>query len=143
MALAGHGIGHGIDRSQHVEIEEAVVDRGYQCIGHRVRQTHQIAVRSRGIDYDEIEFPLNRAHRIHELLKFGGLVVRDLHGLAPLNAAMHREFEVETSAARPGASVVDVTGKALLAAIEIDGGDPLAAFIKATATCRAMVDLPD
>jgi hypothetical protein len=46
--------------------------------------------------------------------------------LSTLNAAMHREFEVEPGAARPGASVVDVTGKALLAAIEIDGGDPLA-----------------
>src|SRR6478752_3798261 len=80
----------------------------------------------RGIDYDEIEFPLNRANGIDELLKFGGLVVRDLHGLATLNAAMHREFEVETGAARPGAPVVDVARKALLAAIEIDGGDPLA-----------------
>jgi len=69
---------------------------------------------------------LSRAHRIHELLKFGRLVVGDLHGVAMLDAAMHRECEVETGAACPGASVVDVTGKALLVAIEIDGRDPLA-----------------
>ena len=54
------------------------------------------------------------------------LVVGDLHGLAELDAAMHRDFEIEAGAARPGAPVVDVTGETLLAAIEIDGGDALA-----------------
>ena len=39
---------------------------------------------------------------------------------------MHGNFEIETGAARPGAAVADVTGEALLAAIEIDGGDALA-----------------
>jgi hypothetical protein len=39
---------------------------------------------------------------------------------------MHRQFEVEAGAARPGAAVADITGEALLAAIEIDGGDALA-----------------
>jgi hypothetical protein len=34
----------------------------------------------------------------------------------------------EAGAARPGASVVDVTGEALLAAIEVDGGDALASL---------------
>ena len=128
MAFAGYGIGRGVDRPEDVEIEEAVVDRRHQCIGHRMRQTHQITIRPRGIDDDEIERPLDRANGIHELLKFGSLVVGDLHGVAKFDAAMHREFEVEAGAARPGASIVDVTGKALLAAIEIDGGDPLARF---------------
>ena len=41
---------------------------------------------------------------------------------------MYRQFEIEAGAARPGASVVDITGEALLAAIEIDGGDALAGF---------------
>ena len=71
---------------------------------------------------------LDRADRVHELLEFGDFVVGDLHGLAELDAAMHREFEIEAGAARPGAAVVDVTGEALLAAIEIDGGDALAGF---------------
>src|SRR3982074_2064479 len=93
-----------------------------------MRQTHQITVRARRIDNDEIECPLNRAHRIHELLEFGGFVVGDLHGLAKLDAAMYRELESEAGAACPGVSVVDVTGEALLAAIEIDGGDALAGF---------------
>ena len=41
---------------------------------------------------------------------------------------MHREFEIEAGAARPGAPVVDVAGEALLPAIEVDGGDALAGF---------------
>ena len=91
-----------------------------------MRQPHQVAVGAGRIDDDEIEGALDRADRFHELLEFGVFVVGDLHRLAELDAAMHRDFEVETGAARPGAAVVDVAGKALLAAIEIDGGDALA-----------------
>jgi hypothetical protein len=39
---------------------------------------------------------------------------------------MNRELEVEAGAVHPGASVVDVTGQALLATIEVDGSDALA-----------------
>ena len=69
---------------------------------------------------------LDRADRVHELLEFGGLIVGDLHGLAELDATVHRDLEIEAGAARPRASVADVAGEALLAAIEIDGGDALA-----------------
>ena len=41
---------------------------------------------------------------------------------------MHGDFEIEAGAARPGAAVADVAGEALLAAVEIDGGDALAGF---------------
>ena len=47
---------------------------------------------------------------------------------AGLDAAVHRELEVEAGAARPGVAIVDVAGEALLAAVEVDGGDPLAGF---------------
>lgn len=93
-----------------------------------MRKTHQIAVGPRSVDHDEIECPLDRAHRIHELLKFGRLIVGDLHGVAELDAAMQRDFEIEAGAACPGAPVVDVTGETLLPAIEIDGGDALTGF---------------
>jgi hypothetical protein len=39
---------------------------------------------------------------------------------------MHRNFEIEAGAARPGAPVVDVAGEALLPTVEINGGDALA-----------------
>ena len=93
-----------------------------------MRQAHQVAVGSRGIDHDEIEGPLDRAHGVHELLEFGCFVVGDLHGLAELDAAMDRDLEIDTGTARPGAAVADVAGEALLAAIEIDGGDALASL---------------
>jgi hypothetical protein len=33
-----------IDGGEHVEVDEAVVERRHQRIGHRVREPHQIAV---------------------------------------------------------------------------------------------------
>ena len=89
-------------------------------------QSHQVAVVSGRIDHDEVEGPLDRTDGIHELLKFGVFVLRDLHGLTELDGAMHRQFEIDAGAARPGTAVVDVMGKAQLPAIEIDGGDALA-----------------
>src|SRR6266403_610407 len=128
MALAGHRVGFRIDGAEHVKIEEAVVDRRHQGVGHRMREPHQITVRTRGVDHDKIKGPLDRAHGVRELLEFARFVLGDLHGLAELDAAMHGDFEIEAGAARPGASVVDVTGETLLAAVEIDGGDALAGF---------------
>jgi hypothetical protein len=48
--------------------------------------------------------------------------------IAKLDASVNRELEIVAGAARPrpGASVVDVTGEALLATIEVDGSDTLA-----------------
>src|SRR5476649_758879 len=63
VALADDRIGRGVDGAEHVEVEEAVVDRRHQRVGHRVRKTHQIAVGPRSIDHDEIECTLDRAHR--------------------------------------------------------------------------------
>jgi len=91
-----------------------------------VRKTHQIAVRSRRIDNDEIEGALDRADRRHEFPALRRLVLRDLHGLARRDAAMNRKLEVEAGASRPGPPIADVTGEALLPAVEIDGGDALA-----------------
>ena len=93
-----------------------------------MRKPHQVAVGAGRIDDDKIEGPLDRAHGIHELLELGRFVVGDLHGLAELDAVMHGKFEVEAGTAGPGAAVVDVTGEALLPAVEIDGGDALASL---------------
>ena len=71
---------------------------------------------------------LDRADRFHELLELGVFVVGDLHRLAEPDAKMHGHFETEPGTARPGAAVADVTGKTLLAAVEIDGGDALTGF---------------
>jgi hypothetical protein len=78
-----------------------------------------------------------------ELHQFRRFVIQNMHRLAKLDAAVSREFEVEASAARPGASVIYVTGQTLLATIEVDGSDALASLQHATATCRATVDFPE
>src|SRR5262249_59477957 len=80
------------------------------------------------IDHDEIEGVFDRTDRIRELQQLGILVVGDVHGEPGLDAAMHRQLEVETSAPGPGLAVVDVAGETLLAAVEVEGGDPLAGF---------------
>ncbi len=41
---------------------------------------------------------------------------------------MDGDLEVEAGAAGPGVAVADVARETLLAAVEIDGGDPLAGF---------------
>src|SRR5215475_12457604 len=41
---------------------------------------------------------------------------------------MHRKLKVDAGAASPGLAIVDVAGEALLAAVEVDGGDPLPGF---------------
>lgn len=91
-----------------------------------MRKPHQVAVGAWRVDDDEIEAALDRAHRGDELLEFGVLVLGDQHRLAGLDAVMHGQFECKTGAPRPGAPVADVTRETLLAAVEIDGGDPLA-----------------
>src|SRR4051794_24245585 len=91
-----------------------------------MRQAHQIAVRPRRIDDDEIERPLHRADGVHELQELRRFIVGDLHAVAKLDAAMHGEFEIEAGAASPSAPVTDVARKTLLAAIEVNGGDALA-----------------
>ena len=54
VALAGHREGRGIDRAEHVEIDEAVVERRDQRVGHRMGEPHQVAVGARRVDDDEI-----------------------------------------------------------------------------------------
>ncbi|MHC2196151.1 hypothetical protein ACVJF1_008784 [Bradyrhizobium diazoefficiens] len=94
-------------------------------VGHRMGEPHQVAVGAGRIDDDEIETALDRRDRLHELLELGVLVLGNLHGLAELDAAMHRQLEIELGATGPGGAVVDVVGEALLAAVEVDGGNAL------------------
>jgi len=41
---------------------------------------------------------------------------------------MHRQLEHKTGPPRPGVAVVDIAGEALLAAVEVDSGNPLPGF---------------
>ena len=128
MAGAGDGEGRRIDGAQHVEIDKAVVERRDQRIGHRVRQPHQIAVVAGRIDDDEIMGVLDRVDGGGEVVELGRLVVGDERAIRARDAIMRRHFELEAGVLGPGAAVVDVVREALLARVEIDGGDALAGF---------------
>src|SRR3984893_10543425 len=128
VALAGHDVGLGLDGSQYVKIHETIVDRGDKRIGHRVREPHQIAIGARCVDGDKVKGSPGLADGRRELGKFRSLVVGDLHGAAEIDAVMLWKFERQSGPSGPGAPVLDVVGKALLPAVEIDGGDALARF---------------
>src|ERR1700723_419282 len=59
-----------IDLTEHVKVDETVVKRCDQGIGHRMSKPHQVGVVSRRIDNDEIAIALHRAHRSGESLEF-------------------------------------------------------------------------
>ena len=54
-----------------------------------------------------------------------------------------RRRQILAALARPGQPVVDVMRETALPGVEVDSGDALADFSKATAICTATVDLPD
>ncbi len=126
VALSGAGIGLRIDGAEYIEVEKAVIDRRHQRVGHRVRETHQIAVGAGRIDDDEVERTLNGTHSRRELREFRRLVLGHHHAGAEFDTAVMRQFEIEAGAARPGSTVGDVAAETLLPAVQIDGGDTLA-----------------
>lgn len=64
-----------IDRDEHVEVDESVVERRDQRVGHRMGQPHQISVVAGRIDDDEIVRVLDGIDRGGELVELGCLIV--------------------------------------------------------------------
>lgn len=64
-----------IDRDEHVEVDESVVERRDQRVGHRMGQPHQISVVAGRIDDDEIVRVLDGIDRGGELVELGRLIV--------------------------------------------------------------------
>ena len=126
VAVACHRVVRGIDGAEHIEIEKAVIDRRHQRIRHRMRQPHQESIAARRIDDDEVMRAFDRGHCLRKLIELERFVLRDLHTVAELQAIMLGHFEHQARLLRPGTAIIDITGKAALAAIEIDGGDALA-----------------
>src|SRR6185437_1306821 len=94
-------------------------------IGHRVGEPHQVGVVAGRVDDDDVVVVLDRGDRPREAGELARLIGVDGAGLASLHADMGRNFERRARALGPIAAVLDVMGEALLAAVEIDGGDPL------------------
>ena len=53
MAVAGDRESLRVDGADHIEIDEAVIDRRDQRIGHRMRKPHQVIIVSGRIHHDK------------------------------------------------------------------------------------------
>ncbi len=80
---------------------------------------------TRRIDNDEIVGVFDRVDRGGKIVELRRFVVRDQRAVAARHAIMRRQFKIEPGMLRPGLTVFDVMGEALLARVEVDGGDPL------------------
>ena len=92
MAFAGNAEIGLVERGQHVEIHEAVVERRHQRIGHRMGEPHQIGIIARRIDHDDVMVMLDAADgggEIREFLRFVGF---DRITFAARHAKMRRQF---------------------------------------------------
>ena len=126
MADPGQHEARRIDRAEHVEIDEAVVERRDQRVGHRMREPHEVGIGARRIDDHEIMGALDRAHRLGEGAEFLRFDLVKAQAATACDAIMRGELELDARARRPVAAIVEVVGKAALAGIEIDRGDALA-----------------
>ena len=70
-------------RAEHVEIDEAVVERRDQRIRHRMREPHQVGVVAGRIDDDEVVGLLDRADRLGEAAELRCLVLVDPQTVEP------------------------------------------------------------
>ena len=114
VAFAGDGEVGRVERREHVEVDEAVVERRDQRVGHRVREPHQIGVVAGRIDDHDIVAVLDGADRAREAGEFLRLVGLDRIAFGARDAIMRRQFELDAGALGPGAAVLDVMGEALL-----------------------------
>ena len=126
VAFAGDAEIGRIEGGEHVEIEEAVVERRDQRVGHRMGEPHQIGVVAGRIDHHHVVAVLERADRLREVGEFLRLVGFQRIALGPLHAVMRRQVKRDARAFGPGAAVLDVMGETFLPAVEIDGRHALA-----------------
>ena len=127
MADPGQREARRIDRAEHVEIDEAVVERRDQRVGHRMREPHEVGVGARRINDDEIMGVLDRARPPRRRRRIPPLRSRRGAGRRRVRRNNARgASSLSARARRPVAAIVDVVGEAALAGIEIDRGDALA-----------------
>src|SRR5664279_5722344 len=126
MAFSGDAEIGRIEGGEHVEIEEAVVERRDQRVGHRMGEPHQISVVAGRIDHHHVVAVLERTDSLREVGEFLRLVGFQRIALGPLHAVMRRQIKRDARALAPGAAVLDVMGETFLPAVEIDGRHALA-----------------
>ena len=116
MTGALHGHGFGVNAGQHVQVDEAVVERRHQRVGKAVRQTRQLSVGTGGIhDQHVVAF----GHVFHHALQQGF----DPFGVAAaVFGAQRQQFwhgQVQLAIRDVAATVFEIAGNGALAGIQI------------------------
>jgi hypothetical protein len=115
--------GHGIDMGHHVEVDDAVVERGHQRIGERVREARQVRVEAGRVDDKEVGITLDFDHCLPEEVKLELLVL--LYGVRACHrqVVVRRMRQLQVVRLRPVAPVAYVLGERLLARVDVDRSD--------------------
>ena len=102
---------------QHVEIDEAVVQRRHQGVGKAVAEPAQLAVDARRVDDDDVATRRQIGQRRREGLGEVRVVVGHRH------RPVDRQRQVDLGLLGIGRPVVDVAGQGALPGIEVQGPD--------------------
>lgn len=128
MAGAGDGKAGGIDVSEDIEVDEAVVQRRDQGVGHRMNQPHQEVILAGGVDHDGVAGLRQTFDRLSQGLAACGALVGIRAVEIAVETGMRGDADVAADQLGPAAPVLDIAGEALLPGVEVDGADGLARF---------------
>ena len=112
-----------VDAREHVDVDEAVVERRNQRVGQRMGEPHQIGIVGRRVDDDELVVVLDGADRLGEQRELMRLVGAHVVGFAAPHRAMARQLDRPRGVARPRTAILEEAGQRLLAGVEVDAGD--------------------
>jgi hypothetical protein len=114
----------------NIKIEEAVVERRNQRVGHGMGEAREVGVRTRGINHDEVLPMFDLGDRAGKTRELGVFVLIAARAFSACDAEMKRQFERQTELLRPPAAALDIVRKCPLARIEVDGRDALSRLQK-------------
>jgi hypothetical protein len=143
MARAGNPHRIPVDDTEHIEIDQTVVERRNERISERMRQSPEITVAPGGIDQNEAVRFFKRIDLLKKRVAVCRLVLDGRMVAVRYEVAVIRNFKVEPGLLRPGMTVLDIMGEALLPGVEIESGDAVLDLRSAIARCIATVDLPE
>ena len=123
MAHLARLAGHRVDLGQHVDVDQAVIDRSDQRIGQGMGEAREVGVEAGRVDDEEIGAVLHLAHRLLEQAELGALVLAQ--GIPTRQRQMKMGGVGDGEAVLPGpvAAVAHIPGHGLLAAVDVDRGD--------------------
>src|SRR6185312_16121377 len=93
---------------QDIEVDEAVIDRRYQDVRHRMAEPHPVGIVARRIDDHEIESLAKPVDDLGEGGEFARLDLADDLALAELHREMRRRLKRKPRLARPAGAILEI-----------------------------------